>query len=94
MGVLAEIVLPPAELDDADLLALALLQDPGAYAGAGQERAADLHVGALANQQDFVEFDIGAFVGIESLDPEDLAFARTVLLTAGAKNRVHFKLLQ
>ena len=89
MRALAQIVLAPLELDDVDFLRLTLAQDLAADATARQQRIADLDVSALADQEDLVERDRGALVGLDFLEAQDVTFCRAVLFAAGAKNRIH-----
>ncbi len=51
--------------------------------------ASDSHVHALADQQDLIELDGGARVGVEFLDPHDGALAHPVLLAPGGNDGVH-----
>jgi hypothetical protein len=49
----------------------------------------DGNVRALADQEDLVELDGGARVGVELLDPHDGALAHPVLLAPGGNDGVH-----
>src|SRR5690606_8250028 len=82
------LVLAAAELDDLDLVGAAVADDLRGHARA-LEGVTDLDPVAVAQQQDVVELDLGAGLGLELLDAELLALRHAVLLTAGYQNCVH-----
>src|SRR5512138_407498 len=83
------VVLAAAELDDDLLVALAVLGNDARNLAAGQQRRADLDVGALADEQDLVELDGGAGFGRQLLDANHVAFGDAILLAARRNDRVH-----
>src|SRR5262245_46253722 len=88
MPLLAAVVLPPAELEDDDLLGAVLSGDLGAHARAADEGLPEL--GRVpADHQDLFEFLGVAEVARELLDTQLLAFRDPVLLAARFDDRVH-----
>src|ERR1700742_1473437 len=86
---LPQVMLAAAELDDADLGALAVADHGRDDLAALQEGLAQLHVGALTYEQHLTEFHGGARLGIELLDSEKAVFGDTILLSAGGDDCVH-----
>ncbi len=72
-----------------DLVGLAVRLHGRGDARARDVRRADRDVRALADQEDLVELDGGARVGVEFLDPHDGALAHPVLLAPGGNDGVH-----
>src|ERR1700676_4912191 len=57
VAVLAAVIVPPLLLEDDDLVGAALLDEGAADRGAGQQRGAGRHAGAVADHQHLGEFD-------------------------------------
>ena len=93
MGMLPLVVCAALEFHNINFPALALPQDPGADTAAGQQWVAHFDARSLADQQNLIELDTGALVGLEFFQPEALTFTGPVLFAARAKNRVHRYLL-
>src|SRR6185503_10796596 len=87
--LLAQVVLAPAELHDADLLALAVPDDGGDDLMALQEGRAELHIRPCAHEQDFAKLDRGAWLGVQLFDAQRGVFRDPVLFTTGGDDRVH-----
>src|SRR5687767_3270265 len=87
--LLAQVMLAAPELGDLDLVGLAVRLHGRRDAGARDIGRADGHVGALADQEDLVEFDGRTRVGVEFLDPHDGALAHPVLFSPGGNDGVH-----
>src|SRR5437764_9701241 len=56
VAVLAAVILPPLLLEHDDLVGAAMLDQGGADRGAGQQRRAGRHCGAVADHQHFRQF--------------------------------------
>src|SRR5690349_14048287 len=89
MRALAQVVLAAAELHDDLLLALAMLLDRGRDLGTLEQRRADLDVAAVADEQDFAEFDRRARIAREALHLKDGALLDPILFAARGDDRVH-----
>jgi hypothetical protein len=57
--------------------------------GAGHGRGTDGDAIAVADEQDFIDFDVGTGFGIELFDAEHFVLHHAVLFTAGNDNCVH-----
>src|SRR3979490_1980920 len=89
VSLLPQIVLAAAELHDAHLGALALANHGGEPLAALQKGLAQGHIGSLAYQQHFAEFDGRARLGIELFDAKDTVLGDPILLSAGGNDCVH-----
>src|SRR5437762_3120617 len=89
MTVLPAVVLPAPELEDDELLALALGDDLRGDRRALHERLTDLRGVAAADHQHLAEVDLVALLAGELLDANRLPFAHSVLLAARLDDRVH-----
>src|SRR5262245_41858203 len=85
----AQVVLAAAEFDDRHLLALAVANDRGDDLAALEQRGAELHIGAIAHEQDLTELHRGAWLGIQLFDAQRGVLGNPVLLTTGGDDRVH-----
>src|SRR6266702_3724950 len=68
VAVFAAVIVPPLFLEDDDLVGPALLDQRRADRGAGQERGAGRHGGAVAEHQHLAKLDRGARLAGELLD--------------------------
>jgi hypothetical protein len=82
-------MLAPVQLEDAHLVAPAVLQHLGLDAGPRDERRAHRERVAVGHQQHLVEHDFLPDVGGDLLDFQLLTGADPVLLAAGLDYRVH-----
>src|SRR3990172_7039328 len=95
LGVILAVSLAPAvmlaavQLEDAHLVAPAVLQHPGLDLGPGDERRTHLERIAVGHQQHLVEHDFLPDVGGDLLDFQLLTGADPVLFAAGLDYRVH-----
>src|SRR5690349_14757776 len=89
MTGLAPVVLPAAELEDDDLGRAVLADDLGLDLGSTNDRGADLHAVAAANEENLAQRDAVADVASELLHPETIALRHPILLTARLDHRVH-----
>ena len=76
-------------LEDADLLALAVLHHGSVHAGALHHGGAEGGAVAVEDSQDLVEGDLGVGLGLQLFDEEGVALGHLVLLSAGLNNCVH-----
>src|SRR5689334_8494574 len=83
------VVLAPAQLEDAHLVAATLGEHGRLDLRARDERRAELHAVAVADEQDFLEGDRGADVGGKALDADLRAGLDAILFAAGLDNCVH-----
>src|SRR4051812_47872477 len=89
MPGLAPVVLPAAELEDDDLGRAVLADDLGLDLGSADERRADLHAVAAADEEHVTEGDAVADVAGELLHTEPIALRHSILLSARLDHRVH-----
>src|SRR5271167_3944115 len=89
MGLLALVVLAAAEFDNANLGALAMTFHGRNYFGGADVGGADGHGGPCTDQQDLIEFDASALVGVEFLDTHHGTLLNAVLFTARGDYGVH-----
>src|ERR1700722_15599618 len=89
MRLLSQIVRTALELDDRDLGAFAMAYDSADDLAAFEERGAELHVSAFADEQDFAELDGRAGFAFQLLDAQHVVFGDTILFTAGGDDCVH-----
>src|SRR5437763_8796558 len=89
VAVLAPVILPPLLLEDDDLGGAALLDQGGADRGAGQQRRAGRHAGAVADHQHLGELNGRARLAVELLDGNHVVRGDLVLLAAGADHCKH-----
>src|SRR5712691_2563462 len=89
VAVFAAVIVPPLFLEDDDLVAAALLDQFGADRGAGQERRAGGHLGAVADHQHLSQLDRRAGLAGELLDRDDVVRGDLVLFAAGADHCEH-----
>lgn len=82
-------VLTTTELEDADLVGAADLDDGARDGGTLDEGLADLEAVLTGNGENFVEGNLGVGFLAEELDLDVVADADAVLLTAGLDDRVH-----
>jgi len=75
-------MLAPAKLEDAQLLAAPMRHYGSRDLGAGDERGADIHGIAAADQQHLFKSDRGADLGVKRLDAHLCAGLNTILLAA------------
>src|SRR5579871_4696873 len=85
----ALVVLAAAELDDAHLVALAMALDGGDDLRRSDVGRADGHRGARTHEENAVEFDARALLGVELFDAHHGAFLNAVLLTARGNHGIH-----
>lgn len=83
MSALPHVVLAPTEFDDHLLVALAVTLNRRDDLATAQQRRTDLDLVAFAQQQDLVEFDVGADLGFEFFNPQNRALADAILLPTG-----------
>src|SRR5579864_1271201 len=89
MAVFAPVILPPLLLEDDDLVGATLLDQLGADRGAGDQRGASRHGGAIADHQDFGQLDRRARLAGELFDRDHVVGRDLVLLAAGADHCEH-----
>src|SRR6266496_3026916 len=91
MPVLANVVLAPAELEDHQLFAAALLDDLAGDLGACDDRRADGDVATISrgHEQDVVEHDRRAGRAGELLDHHGLARLDSILFSTRLDHGVH-----
>src|SRR5229473_2187088 len=89
VAVLPAVIVPPLFLEDDDLVGAALLDQGRADRGAGQERCAGRHGGAVAEHQHLAKLDRGAGLAGELLDRDHIVLGDLVLLAAGADHCKH-----
>src|SRR3954453_15093846 len=89
VAVLAAVILPPLLLEHDDLVGAAMLDQLGADRGAGNERRAGRHVGALADHQHLAKLDRRAGFAGELLDRDQIVLGDLVLFAAGADECEH-----
>src|SRR5579885_1351665 len=82
-------MLPPPEFHDRYLGALAVANHGGHHLAPREQRIAELHVGALADEQYLAELDRGAGLRVELLDAQHAVFGDAILLSAGGDDCVH-----
>src|SRR6185437_5529932 len=87
--LLPQVVLAPPELHDRYLGALAMANHGGEHLAPGNHRTAELHVGALTDQQYLAELHRGAGLRVELLDAQHAVFGDAILLSAGGDDCVH-----
>src|SRR6185437_5444348 len=87
--LLPQVVLTPPELHHRYLGALAVANHGGDHFAARDQRIAELHTGALADQQDLAELDRGASLSVELLDTQHAVLGDAILLSAGGDHCVH-----
>src|ERR1700722_11712862 len=90
MGFLALVMLAAAELDDADLVALAMAFHGCDHLGRTHIGSSDRHRRTRTDQQHLIEFDAGALVCVELLDTHHGTFLNAVLFTARGNHGIHF----
>src|SRR5579885_147681 len=83
------VMLAPAMLDDADLVAAAAAGDLGLDAGAGHRRRAELEGLAIGDQQHLVELHRSADFGVQALHAQRFAGGDAILLATGLDDGVH-----
>src|SRR5690606_6642846 len=83
------VVLTTAEFDDGDFVVTALSDHLGSDLGTFDDRSTDLHVVAVADQQNAVESDSFASSDFEFFNLQVFTFGNLVLLAAGYDNCVH-----
>jgi len=83
------VVLTTAELDDGHFVVAALGNHFSGDFGTIDHRSADLHIVAIADQQNAVKGDSFASRNFEFFNLEVFAFGNLVLLAAGYDNCVH-----
>src|SRR5690348_6300899 len=86
-------VLAAAEFDDAHLVVAAMAAHLGDDTGAADVRCADGDVLAVADHQHLLELDRGVHLGVELLDPQDVALHHAELASAGNNDCVHVESL-
>src|SRR5690625_1335093 len=86
---LLHVVLAALELEDADFFAAPVADHFGGHLAAFHNGCANAYIVALADHQHLVDFNGGAFIGVELLDAQNVALGSPVLLAAGGKYRVH-----
>src|SRR6266481_3449170 len=85
MPAMPPVVLPPLELHDQDLVALALRH----HLGCGQRLRLHRHLPLVVDEEDLGELDRRALVLPEALDLDDLARGHPVLLATRRDDRFH-----
>src|SRR6202045_5520452 len=90
MSLLALVMLAAAELDNTNLVTLAVSLDRGDALGRTHVGCADGHRGSGADQQHLIEFDAGALVCVELFDAHHRTFLNAVLFTARGNHGIHF----
>src|SRR5437762_13648038 len=86
---LAPVVLPPAELEDDDLLAAILSDDLRFDLRSTDERRADLHSITAADEKHVTQSDGVANIARELLDTKLVALCDAILLSACLDHRIH-----
>src|SRR6185295_12637269 len=89
MPAVPPVVLPPLELHDQDLVALALRHHLARHLGGGQRLGLEGHLPVVVDQEDLRELDRGTLVLAEALDLDDLTGTHPVLLAARRDDRFH-----
>src|ERR1700730_1069959 len=89
MPAMAPVVLPPLELHDQHLAALALRHHLADHLGRGERLWLDRHLPLVVHEQDLGELDRRALVLAETLHVDDLAGSHPVLLAARRDDRFH-----
>src|SRR5580692_12898810 len=89
MGFLALVMLAAAELDDANLLALAMAFHRCDHLGRTHIGSSNGHRRSGTDQQHLIEFDAGALICVELLDTHHGTFLNAVLFTARGNHGIH-----
>src|SRR6056297_1616184 len=89
MALRPPVILATMELHDFHLARLPLGHDGGLHLAALEVRLADADVVPVADQENPVELDTGAFLGVQLLDTQDSALADPVLFSACGDHGVH-----
>src|SRR5581483_108104 len=89
VGLLPQVMLASPELHHRYLGALAVANHGGHHFASRDQRIAQLHTGALADEQDLAELDRGTGLGVELLDTQHAVFGDAILLSAGGDHCVH-----
>ena len=82
-------ILPPALLEDDDLLAARLLQHGGGHRGAGHGRRANRHIVAVTDHQNLIQGNLGACLGRQLFHLNDVVRRDFVLFSAGFDHCEH-----
>src|SRR5712664_3946761 len=93
MPAMPPVVLPPLELDDQDLVALALRHHLPDHLGCGQRLRLHRHLPLVVDEEHLGELDRRPLVLPEALDLDDLARRHPVLLAARRDDRFHTRYL-
>ena len=89
MALRLPIVLATTHLEDAHLLALALLENSCANGRTTDQWFSDRYLVAVPYQKNLIENELGAGLGVELLDLNLIPGINPVLLTAGLDHRIH-----
>ena len=89
VAVLAQEVLPPLELHHLDLLVAAVSLDGRRDLSAFDVRLADGDPFTVSDEQNPIELDLVAFLGVEPFHPQILARLDAVLLAARRYHCIH-----
>src|SRR5690606_34622004 len=92
MSLAPHVVLATAELDDLDLVTLAVIPHRGGHFAAFDKRPTNSQVVPFTNQQNPVEFDLATCFCREFLHAQHLALLNPILLASGMDHRVHYSL--
>src|ERR1700678_1061254 len=89
MSLLTLVMLAAAELDNANLVALAMTLHRGNHFRCTHIGGTDGHRGSAAHQQHLIEYDAGTLVCVELLDTHHGTFLNAVLFTARGNHGIH-----
>ena len=89
MRTLTQIILASLELNDWNLLTLALANNLATNRAARKNWISYFNISAFTDQQNITKAYCCALFGLDFLEAQDVTFYRAVLFTAGAKNRIH-----
>ena len=89
MALTLPVALLGGVLEDADLLALAVLHDGGGHGSALHGGSAEGSLVAVQDGQNLIEHDLLAGLGLQLLDEQSVALRHLVLLAAGHNDCLH-----
>src|ERR1700690_1602045 len=89
VGLLPQVVLAAAELDDHDLVTLGMPLDQRRDLAAGQQRRTKAHIRAVGDHQHLVEFHGGTGLREQLFDAQHRTLLDPILFAARGDDRVH-----